>query len=258
MNSSAAPETIASTLLSDLHNALSSGKFTELELVRWERDAQKLINASRGHGLEAKAQIAALHADDNECDRVYSLALKSTDDYVGAVIRYMAVLAQRLRQEKLLEVYRSTGAALQGNPNACRYVEGMLATEGFLPSAWALGEQLKSMGSFSAASENSESELATQRVQADWLTDEACGAPVTFAKRFLRGKAVNIKSVSVSPSVHEDGSAAIFVTVSVDQSPDEAAHTEFELFEALDSQAFTLECDGKVSIALVGARAELS
>jgi len=253
----AQPETIFKNLLEQVYEALKVRNANEFQLKLWDREAEKLLHASRGDGLEIKAHLAAVRSDDEECDRLYSIALRTADDYAGAAARYLALLATRLRPEKLLEVYRDVGAAFKGNPQITRFVEGLLASEGFVVSARKLAEELFKMGSFSAAGPAAESERATQFVSVDSYDDADFGAPVAFAKRFLASKHIDQQGVNLSPSVSEENSSTVFFQIRTDQSPEDAVHTEMELFEALEVEAFPLESQGKIVLGLIGTRAVL-
>lgn len=257
MTIQAQPETIFQGLLEQVFGALQLRNATEFQIKLWEREADQLLRASRGDGLEVKAHLAALRGEDEECDRLYSTALRVTDDYTGAAVRYLAVLATRLRPEKLLEVYRGVGAAFKGNPQAIRFVEALLAGEGFVVSAWKLAEELSKMGSFSAAGPAAESERTTQLMRIDGHEDVDFGAPVAFAKRFLASKNIEQQGVRVSPSVSEENGSTVFFQIRTDQSPEDAANTEMELFEALEVAAFPLESRGELVLGLIGTRAVL-
>lgn len=257
MTIQAQPETIFQGLLEQVFEALQRRNPTEFQMRLWEREADQLLRASRGDGLEIKAHLAALRGEDEECDRLYSTALHVTDDYADAAVRYLALLATRLRPEKLLEVYRDVGTAFKGNPQAIRFVEALLAGEGFIVSAWKLSEELSKMGSFSAAGPAAESEQTTQSMRIDSQEDTDFGAPLAFAKRFLASRNIEQQGVRVSPSVSDENGSTVFFQIRTDQSPEDAAQTETELFEALEVAAFPLESQGKIVLGLIGTRAVL-
>lgn len=257
MTIEAQPETIFSGLLEQVYEALHAHNASEFQVKRWERDADKLSNASRSEGLEIKAHLAALSGADEDCDQLYSAALRTTGDYTGAAARYLALLATRLRPEKLLEVYRDVGAAFDGNPHAIRYVESLLAGEGFVVSAWKLSSELSKMGSYSAGGAAAESEQTTQLMDLDGYEDADFGAPVAFAKRFLASKSIAWQGVRLVPSVSEESGSAVFFQIKVDQSPEDAVDTEMELFGALAVKAFPLELQGKIVLGLIGTRVVL-
>ncbi len=257
MTIKAQPKTIFEDLLEQVHGALGGRNTNEFQLKLWDRDADKLMHVAQGDGLEIKAYLAAIRGRDEDCDRHYSAALRATNDYTGAAIRYLTLLAQRLRQEKLLGVYRDVSAAFKGDPQATRFVEGLLAAEGFVVSAQKLSEELSKMGSFSAAGPSAKSELVTQHMSVDGYEDMDFGAPVAFAKRFLASRNIDRQAVSLSASVSDDNGSTIFFQIQVDQSPEDAVQTEMELFEALEAQSFPLEVESKIILGLIGTRAVL-
>lgn len=254
----AQPESIFTDLVAAVHAALVSGVASEFQIKCWERDAEKLRNASVGDSLEVRAHIAALRGDDGESDRLYASALRATDDYKGAAARYLAVLAERMRQEKLLEVFRDVESAFSGDPNVTRYVEELLAREGYVVSAYRLSEKLATMGSYSAGREQVASEKATMHLDLEGCSDVDFGAPLIFAKRFLIDRKVGLKGTTVSPVPADDSKGAVFFQIRTDLSPEEAVETEASLFEALDEQGFKLELEGRVVLSLIGTRAELN
>lgn len=258
MTTQAQVATIFPELLKDVFDALVGRPTNDLEMKRWERDAEKLQRASKGQGLEIKAMIAAIRGDDAESDRLFEAALSVTEDYTGTAARYLSVLSSRLRPIKLLEVYRALRACFKGNPDATRFVERLLAGEGFMISAWELSEELGKMGSYSAATPTCASERATQVIDPESYQDVDFGAPVAFTKQFLTQRNVDWNSTNVSASVGDESKAAVFFQFRTDQSPEEAIQTEAELFEALEDQAFPVEMTGKMVLALVGTRAVLS
>ncbi len=250
----AQPESIFTDLVAVVFAALVAGDATEFQIKCWERDAEKLRNASAADSLEVKAHLAALRGNDAESDSFYTTALKMTSDYTGAAVRYLSVLAERMRQEKLLEVFRDLETALEGDPSATRYVEELLAREGFVVSAYRLSAKLETMGSYSAGREQVASEKATQCMDLEGLNDAEFGAPVIFAKRFLAQRKCPVKGTSVMPVSADDSPGAIFFQFRTDLSPEEAVETEASLFEALDEQAFPLETQGRVVLGVVGTR----
>lgn len=253
----AQPETTFKDLLEQVYEALQVRNATEFQVRIWDRDADRLLKVSRGGGLEIKAHLAALRGQDEDCDRLYSAALRIADDYAGAVARYLSVLATRLRPEKLLEVYRDIGTAFEGNPQATRFVEGVLAGEGFVVSAWKLSGKLSKMGSFSASTPGADSEQTTQLMSVEGYEDADFGAPIAFAKRFLASRKIEQQGVRLSPSVSEENGSTIFFQIRIDQSPEDAVDTEMELFEALEVEAFPLESQGKIVLSLIGTRVAL-
>lgn len=259
MTIQAQPATIFGELLENVSAALDGRSSTnELELRRWESDAEKLLRANRAEGLEIKALLAAIRKDDAESDRLYEAALTSSANYTGTAVRYLSVLSTRLRSEKLLETFKALGSAFKGDPTATRYVERLLANNGFLISAWELSKELDKMGSYSAATPSGASEIATQHIELEDYVDADYGAPIAFTKHFLAERGVDWKSTSVAASVGEDSKEVFFYQFRTDQSPEDANRTESELFEALEDQAFPAEANGKMVLALVGTRVVLA
>lgn len=258
MHTQAQPKSIFEDLMQQLHEAhRSPDSVSQFQLKLWERDANNLQNVSQGLALEAKAQLAALRGEFDESDRLYAAALKISPDYTGSAARYLSLLSANLRPEKLLIIYRDVGSAFQGNPEATRYVEALLAGQGFLISAWKLSEELARMGSYSACEPITESERATQHLMDADLTDEELGAPVAFTKRFLLEKSIRQIEVNVVPTASDESEGSIFFQICTPQSPEAAIQTELELFDALDVESFPLERSGTVSFGLVGTQAAL-
>lgn len=253
----AQPETIFNDLYQQVCAAVKDRNTNEIRLKIWDRDADKLLRASRGAALEVKAHLAAIRGNDQECDRFYVAALSATGDYTGAALRYLTLLAMRLRQEKLLEVYRDVGTAFKGNPQATRIVEGLLAGEGFIVSAVKLAKELSKMGSFSASVPSAESERATQLIDTDGYDDADFGAPVAFAKRYLASQNIKQQGFCLMPSASDENGSTYFFQIRTDQSPEDAVRTEMGLFEALEGQSFPLETQGKIVLSLIGTRAVL-
>lgn len=258
MTTRAQPATIFGELLEKVSAVLDGRPTNDLELRRWENEAEKLLRADRGEGLEIKAILAAIHEDDVESDRLYEAALSCSGDYTSTAVRYLTVLGERLRSEKLLETFLAIRSAFKGDPEATRYVERLLANNGFLLSAWELSRDLDKMGSFSAATPSGASEVATQQIELEEYGDMDFGAPVSFAKRFLANRGIYWKSTSVAASVGEDSKEVFFYQIRVDQSPEEATQTESALFEALEKEAFPVESNGKMVLALIGTRVSLA
>ena len=100
MSIQAQPETIFKDLFDQVFEALKSGHADQLQLKRWDHAADRLANASRADALEIRAHLAAIREQDDEVDRLYAAALRATDDYTGAAVRYLVLLSERLRQEQ--------------------------------------------------------------------------------------------------------------------------------------------------------------
>lgn len=257
MTIQAQPATIFSQLLEQVVDALVRHDTTDFQLKRLEREATKLDNASHSEALEIKAYLAAIRRNADESDRLYSAALRCTNDYAATVTRYLGMLATTLRHEKLLTVFRDTETALDGNPEIMRIVEGLLAGAGLIISARKLALKLSKMGSYSAAARVADSEFVTQKWNLDGCRDEDFGAPVAFAKRFLMSKNVALKSYSLMVTVSDESDESVFFQMMVDQTPQDAVRTEMDLFDALEKESFPLELQGKIVFGLVGTRAVL-
>lgn len=258
MTIQAQPETIFNDLLQQVVDAHARHDRNELQLKRFEREVTKLEHASRAEALEIKAHIAALRGDAVSSDNLYSAALKASGDYAGAAARYLGLLATCLRYEKLLTVFRDTEAAFEGNPEAMRHVEGLLACAGLIKSARRLATKLAKMGSKSASNCIADSELVTQKTNLDDCRDEDFAAPVAFAKRFLISKHVVMNSYRLANTVSDETDESIFFQITVDQSPEDAVQTEMDLFDAFGKESFPLELEGKIVFGLVGTRVALS
>lgn len=253
----AQPETIFGTLSEQVHNALTGAPYSEFDLKRWAREADKLANASRAEALEVKAYIAAIEQNFSECDQLYSAALKVTSDYTSVLVRYLVVLSHSLRADKLFETFSAARESLKGDIEATRYVETLLASEGFLVTAQSLGADLKKMGTYSGSDDVAASELATQWIDFSDCDDMDFVEPISFTKRFLESRKIRALSFRLCPAASEDGSGGFFYQVTVDESPEAAIQSEWDLYAALEEKSFPKEVSGRIGFGLVGARVEL-
>lgn len=254
----AQPKTIFSDLIEQVFASLKRGSASEFQLKAWERAAEKLSRANLGESLEVRAHVCAIRGDHPEADRLYAAALGTSSDYMSAAVRYLGLLFESHRPEKLLEVFRSVSTAFQGVPDATRFVENFLASEGFVIAASKLNDDLVKMGAFHSGATPSAWERGTTTQDFEGCDDKDFGAPVAFAKRFLREREVGPKGVRVSPISEDGAKCSIFVQLSIDRTPSDAVDLEMELFEALEAQEFSLEREGRVVLALVGTRVELA
>lgn len=259
VTSRAQPADTFRQLLEEIHPFVRERRSaSSFQMKKWSFEADKLMRVNSGAALEVKAQLAALSRNEDEVDRLYESAINTSDDYVGTFIRYLTVLSDSLRPEKLLEIYKALGSCVKGNIEAVRFVESLLASEGFMLSTWELTDELKKMNAFSSAGKASVAEMKSQFITTDGFSDVEFGRPVAFAKKFLADKNVLAQAFSAAPTCFEDGRSALFFQIDVSVSPEVAAELEWQLHGELEQRAFPAEVAGKVVIALVGTHAELT
>ena len=245
-----AAATVFNDMLEDAASLVVRGSTVgAFELKKFEHLIGQLGSADRSGAIEMRAHVAAARDQFDEVDALYSRAIAATEDYVGAIVRYILVLSK-------------TGQALKLGDVADRYMESIK----LVPSAYqAVGEALTCAGwivrgrQIEAASGAPEArESPGVDVPMDGFEERDIAAAVGFSHQFLRKRGAKAVGIRTSGIAHDDGPAQVLVELQVDQPVSVVSDLEWDLLAALGEAAFPIEQHGPLVLSLSTAGSGIS
>lgn len=247
----AAPATKFETLKQRIVSAISVAP-SEFELRQLHAEAKKLANADSLGSVELRAMLACIEGDVEEADRLYRGVLRATGNSVERLFRYLMLLASAGYSSRLGEVYREFVVLSELPLQAREIVAKVLGYSGWAAESTMIRQQLLEAGYEIDAGNVGELNFATQKEGGDdrlprsavleamltnaetlarvgvddaWVADR-----VGDAIQFFRSRNTDLKAVRTIATPREDGNFGLLVNLYVDQTPEQAAESEWDLY----------------------------
>jgi tetratricopeptide (TPR) repeat protein len=216
---------------------------TELEVRRFEKDIETVSRIDPVGYLQLRGFAAALRDDHAEVDALFERALSISSQRLGAVMRYMAILAATGRSQAVIDLFQKYRDDICGDPAALCGAEGALRFSGWFATGNAVGRELTKRGLRATPTFDTE-------FSEEFLSEEEVARVVGFSHRFLRDRGSVAKCVQATHIFHESGGATLLYQLAVDAQPEALAELEWDLFGALAEAAVPVQEQGLLCIAL--------
>lgn len=242
-----APATIFNDLMERAVEYLQGRPVSEMEIKRFEREVKALEKANTAGMYELRAFIAAIQRDFDEMHALYGRAFTLTNDYTGAVVRYLNLLSGSARTDDLIEKYREYGNSIRGNIGALRAVEGALLFGGWCETAAQLTEQLEKMGA------DPLKDIGHYPVDVDrdeGVSEADVAHVIGFVHEYLISRGYRAQSVMSTRIPQDDGSSRVLFQLSIKQPPAVVSDLEWDLFAAMEQANLAAEKAGFLRVAL--------
>ncbi|WP_332077633.1 hypothetical protein [Luteimonas flava] len=217
---------------------------SQLRLAKLKRDAASLAKANHCESLELRAHIALVEGNLEEADRLYSLALASTDDLTGTIVRYAMTLVVGGHCYRAKEILDAHPQFYRGQPAAVHVIQQLLTCGGWFSSAADLDVELLRMRQETLDCPGF-NEIPDGIQPTDFVD------AVQFARRELKQICDLARAFRVTGVDVEKDQPTILYEMAVSGDYDEIAAIEWELLTKINEQSFEVVQRGLLSFALM-------
>lgn len=269
----AAPATKFETLKQRIVSAIVVAP-SEFELRQLHAEAKKLANADSFGSVELRAMLACIEGDVDEADRLYRGVLRATGNSGERVFRFLMLLASTGYSLRAGEVYREFVVLSELAPQAREVVAKVLGYCGWAAESTMIRQELAESGYEIDSGNVSDLNFATQNDEGDdqFPRSVVLGAMLTDAKtlerigvedswvadrvgdaiQFFRSRNTDVKAVRTYATPRDDGNFGLLVNLYIDQTPEEAAESEWDLYGFMAERNPDLLAVEDVGFAAIG------
>lgn len=246
----AAPATKFESLKERIIDAIQVAP-SEFELRQLHAEVKKLSNADSFGSIELRAMLACIEGDVEEADRLYRSVLRATGNSGERVFRYLMLLASAGYSLRAGEVYREFIVLTELGPQAREIIAKVLGYCGWAAESTLIRQELTASGyqidqgnvndlNFAPQNENGGEKLSPSVALGSMLTtpetlaeigvdDEWVASRVGDAIQFFRSRSTDVSAVRSFATPREDGGFGLLVNLYVNQTPEQAAASEWDL-----------------------------